>query len=171
MKDNKNNIPPEGHQPPPPPPQPEDHKHKHKHEKHHRRGPRPGTVILLLLVIAVAAVVVLWQNGLIHIGKEAGQGAGEGGTSVVSSAPESTASEVSTVVEIKIDKEKIFLDGKEVANAEELKNKITEIGNKKNYVLVHETAIKATYDDVKSVLTELERALSIKVDYNDDSGN
>lgn len=169
MKDNKNNIPPEGHQPPPPPP--EDHKHKHKHEKHHRRGPRVGTVLLLLLVIAVGAVVILWQNGLIHIGKEAGQGAGEGGESVVSSVPESAASEETTVVEIKIDKEKIFLDGKEVASAEELKNKITEIGDKKSYVLVHETAIKATYDDVKSVLTELERALSIKVDYNESTGN
>lgn len=171
MKDKRPNIPgnqlppPEGHQPPPP----EDH--KHKHEKRHRRGPRLGTIILLLLVLAVAAVVILWQNGLIHIGKEAGQGAGEGGTSVVSSAPESTASEVSTVVEIKIDEEKIFLDGTEVASAEELKNKITEIGDKKSYVLVHETAIKATYDDVKAVLAELERALSIKVDYNESNGN
>lgn len=167
MKDNKNNIPPEGHQPPPPPP--EDHKRKRRHEKHHRRGPRLGTIILLLLVIAVAAVVVLWQNGLIHIGKEAGQGAGEGGTSVVSSVPESTASEESTVVEIKIDKEKIFLDGKELANAEELKSKITEIGDKKTYDFVHDTAIKATYDEVKAVLSELERALSIKVDYNEAS--
>lgn len=167
MKDNKNNIPPEGHQPPPPPP--EDHKHKHRHEKRRRRGPRLGTIILLLLVLAVAAVVVLWQNGLIHIGKEAGQGVGEGGTSVASSVPESTASEESTVVEIKIDKEKIFLDGKELANAEELKSKITEIGDKKTYDFVHDTAIKATYDEVKAVLAELERALSIKVDYNEAS--
>lgn len=167
MKDNKNNIPPEGHQPPPPPP--EDHKHKHRHEKRRRRGPRLGTIILLLFVLAVAAVVVLWQNGLIHIGKEAGQGAGEGGTSVASSVPESTASEESTVVEIKIDKEKIFLDGKELASAEELKSKITEIGDKKTYDFVHDTAIKATYDEVKAVLAELERALSIKVDYNEAS--
>lgn len=167
MKDNKNNIPPEGHQPPPPPP--EDHKHKHRHEKRRRRGPRLGTIILLLFVLAVAAVVVLWQNGLIHIGKEVGQGAGEGGTSVASSVPESTASEESTVVEIKIDKEKIFLDGKELASAEELKSKITEIGDKKTYDFVHDTAIKATYDEVKAVLAELERALSIKVDYNEAS--
>lgn len=165
MKDNKNNMPPASPQTPPPPPPPE--KPKHKREKRGRRGPRVGTVILLLLILAVAAVVILWQNGYIHIGKEAGQGAGEGGTSVVSSAPESAASEASTVVEIKIDQEKIYLDGAEVASAEELKNKITEIGDKKSYVLVHETAIKATYDDVKAVLVELERSLSLKVDYND----
>lgn len=159
------NVPPEGHQPPPPPPE----KHKHKREKRRRRGPRLGTILLLLLVLAVAAVVILWQNGLIHIGKEAGQGEGEGGTSVVSSVPESTVSEEATVVEIKIDKEKIFLDGKEIATAEELKAKIIEIGDKKTYDFVHDTAIKATYDEVKAVLAELERALNIKVDYNEAS--
>lgn len=165
MKDDKNH--PTGQHVPPSPP-PEDHKHKHKHEKHHRHGPHLGTILLLLLVLAVAAFVILWQNGYIHIGKEAGKGEGEGGTSIVSSVPEATQSEGSTVVEIKIDQEKIFFDGAEVASAEELKNKITEIGDKKSYVLVHETAIKATYDEVKAVLVELERALSIKVDYNDD---
>lgn len=161
MKDK--NLPPEGHQPPPPPPE------KRHREKHHRRGPSFGTILLLILILAVAVVVILWRNDLIHIGKEAGNGEGDGGTSVVSSAPEPTSSEESTEIEIKIDNDKIYFDGNEVANADELKSKITEIGNKKTYNFVHDGAIKGTYDDVKSVLNDLERALSIKVNYNETS--
>jgi len=161
MKRHEKNLPPEGHQPPPPPP--------HEKHKHRRRGPRVGTVILLLVIIAVAAVVILWQNGLIHFGRENGQGAGEGGTSVVSNAADSSeTSAESSVVEIKVENEKIYLDGKELANAEELKSKITETGDKKTYNFVHESAIKSAYDDVKAVLSDLERALGIKVNYNDE---
>lgn len=163
MKDHEKKSPNEGHQPPPPP-------EKHKREKRRRRrGPSLGSILLLLFILAVATFVILWKNGLIHIGKEAGQGAGEGGTSVVESSDMSVTSVESSVVEVKVDNDKIFLDGKEIANANELKEKITEIGDKKTYNFVHEGAIKATYDEVKSVLSELERALSIKVDYNDTS--
>lgn len=163
MKDHKKNLPNEGHQPPPP------HEHHKREKKCRRRGPSLGSILLLLLILAVAAFVILWKNGLIHIGKEAGQGAGEGGTSIIESSDTSVTSVESSVVEIKVDNDKIFLDGKEIANADELKEKITEIGNKKTYDFVHEGAIKATYDEVKAVLSELERALSIKVDYNDTS--
>lgn len=163
MKD-KNLPPMQPGQPAPPPPE----KH-HKREKRRRRGPSFGFIFVLILVLAVAAVVILWKNGLIHIGKEAGDGAGSGGTSVVSSAEESTVSEESSVVEIKIENEKIFIDGAEVANAEELKSKITETGDKKSYNFVHDSAIKSTYDEVKAVLNELEKALDLKINYNETS--
>lgn len=161
MKKHEKNLPPEGHQPPPPP--------SHEKHKRRRRGPRLGTVLLLIVVIAVAAVVILWQNGLIHFGRESGHGAGEGGTSVVSDAGDSSeTSAESSVIEIKVENEKIYFDGKELANAEELKSGITETGSKKTYNFIHESAIKSAYDEVKSVLADLERALGIKVNYNED---
>lgn len=161
MKDNRKNLPPEGHRPPP--------EKRHKREKRRGRGPSFGFIFFLILILAVATFVILWKNGLIHIGKESGDGAGSGGSSVVSDAEMSETSVESNVVEIKVDNEKIYLDGSEVASAEELKSKITEIGDKKTYNFVHESAIKATYDEVKGVLANLERALSIKVNYNETS--
>ena len=128
----------------------------------------------MILALLVAAAVILWQNGFFSFGR--GNGDGEGsGNAIVSNVTDNSAeggdsSEAEpTVVEIKVDNEKIYLDGVEVANAAELKNKITEIGDKKTYNFVHETAIKATYDEVKAVLADLERALSIKVNYNDEA--
>ena len=163
MKDKQKNLPPEGHQPPPP------DKH-HKHEKHRRRGPSFGFIFFLLLILAVAALVLLWKLGYIHIGKDSGDGAGSGGSSVVSAADSSDTSseEESTVIEIKVDMETIWFDGTELSSAEELKEKITEIGDKKSYNFVHDSAIKSAYDEVKAVLTDLERALNIKVNYNDE---
>lgn len=167
MKKHDKNLPPEGHQPP--------HEKPHKHEKHHhhRRGPSAGLVILILLVLGVAAFYVLWQNGFFHFGKGSGDGEGSG-TAVVSNVTEGSqpggesSKQESAVVEVKVDNDKIYLDGEQFASAEELKNKITEIGDKKTYNFVHDTAIKATYDEVKAVLSDLERALSIKVNYNDE---
>lgn len=162
MKKHDKNLPPEGHQPPPPP-----------HEKRRRHRPHFGTVLLLILILAVAAVVILWQNGYIHFGKDSGQGSGEGGTSIVSNAADSSETENSensaenTVIEIKVENETIYFGGTELANAEELKNKITETGTGKTYEFIHDSAIKSAYDEVKTVLTDLERALGIKVNYND----
>ena len=165
MKDKHKNLPPAGHQAPPPP-----EKH-HKHEKRRRRGPSFGFIFLLLLVLAVAALVLLWKLGYIHFGKDSGDGGDTNGvSSVVTSTGTSDTSteEESTVIEIKVDTETIYFDGAQLASAEELKAKITEIGDKKTYNFVHDTAIKATYDEVKAVLTELEKALDIKVNYNDE---
>ncbi len=162
MKKHDKKLPPEGHQPPPP------EKHKRR-----RRGPRFGMVLLIILILAVAAVVILWQNGYIHFGKDSGQGSGDGGASIVSNAADSSETDnsensaESTVIEIRVENETIFFDGTELANAEELKSKITETSDKKTYNFVHESAIKSAYDEVKSVLTDLERALGIKVNYND----
>ena len=163
-KDHQKNLPPAGHQAPPPPPD----KH-HKHEKHHRRGPSFGLIFFLLLILAIAALVVLWKLGYIHIGKESGDGAGSGGSSVVTSAgtSETSAEEESTVIEIRVNVETIYFDGTKLASAEELKAKITEIGDKKTYDFIDDNAIKSTYDEAKAVMTELEKALDIKVNYID----
>lgn len=159
MKKHDKNLPPEGHQPPPP------------REHRRRRGGGGVIVVLVLLVLLIAAGYILWQNGFFSFGK--GNGDGEGSGNAVVSNPAAISAEISaepesTVAEIKIENDKIFFDGEQLASAEELKNKITEIGDKKAYNLVHDNAIKATYDEVKAVLTELERALNIKVNYNDE---
>lgn len=163
MKKHDKNLPPEPHRPPPP-------EKPHRHE-HRRRGGGGALVVLILIILLVAAGYILWQNGFFSFGKGDGDGEGSGNAVVsnaaVNSAEESAEPE-STVVEVKVDNNKIYLDGVEVASAEELKNKITEIGDKKTYNFVHETAIKSTYDEVKAVLSDLERALNIKVNYNDE---
>lgn len=166
MKKHDKNLPPEGHHPPPPPEKP------HKHGRR-RRGGGGVLVVLILIVLLVAAGYILWKNGFFSFGKGNGDGDGSGsGNAVVSNVAANSADESaepeSAVVEVKVDNNKIYLDGVEVASAEELKNKITEIGDKKTYNFVHETAIKSTYDEVKAVLFDLERALSIKVNYNDE---
>ena len=168
MKDDQKHLPPAGQQTPPPP----HHDKPHKKEKRRRRGPSFGFIFLLLLVLAVAALVALWKLGYIHIGKDSGRGgADNGGSSVVTSTDSNDSSEAeSTVIEIRVKENTIYFDGAELANADELKNKITEIGNKKSYSFVDDNAIKATYDEVKAVLGELERALDIKVDYNETNG-
>lgn len=161
MKDHQKNLPPS------PPP----HEKHHKKEKRRRRGPSFGFIFLLLLILAVAAIFLLWKLGYIGFGKGSGDGEGSGGeSSAVTSAEVSDtgSEEESTVIEIRVDTETIYFDGTELASADELKEKITEIGNKKTYNFVHDSAIKATYDEVKAVLTDLERALDIKVNYNDE---
>lgn len=169
MKKHEPQLPPEGHQPPP------DKHHKHEKHHHHRRGPSVGLVLLLLILLGAAAFYILWQNGFFHFGTGSGDGEGSGsGSAVVSNVTEGSqpggdsSKQESTVVEIKVDNDKIYLDGEQLAGAEELKSRITEIGDKKTYNFVHDSAIKATYDEVKSVLSDLERALSIKVNYNDE---
>ena len=152
----------------PPAPPPDKH---HKHEKHRRRGPSIGCfIIILFFILTIAALFVLWKLGYISFGKGSGDGEGSGNSSVVSAADSSDtgSEEETTVIEIKVDMETIYFDGKELASADELKEKITETGDKKTYNFVHDSAIKATYDEVKAVLTELEKALDIKVNYNDE---
>lgn len=162
MKDKQKNLPPS-------PPPPEKH---HKHEKRRRRGPSIGCFIFLLFfILTIAAIFLLWKLGYISFGKGSGDGEGSGGeSSAVTSADVSDtgSEEESTVIEIRVDTETIYFDGTELASADELKEKITEIGDKKTYNFVHDSAIKATYDEVKAVLIDLERALNIKINYNDE---
>lgn len=68
---------------------------------------------------------------------------------------------------VRINGNDIFLDGEQCENASALKNLITALGTKKDYEFDHSAAIKSTYDEVKQVLTELENALDIKVNYNE----
>lgn len=130
------------------------------------------SAIILLVILAIVIAAVLIFTGVIKINFGEGGFGGffpanntaegsEGGT-----ADTTEAEQQSNTVIIKIDGSDIYFDDVLCADETELKNKITETGTKKEYELVHDTAIKATYDKVIAMLYELEEALEIKIDYN-----
>lgn len=132
-----------------------------------------AAAIILFILVAVIIVAVLIFTGVIKINfGEGGFGglfpnnsSGESSDNT-SDAANTTQEEQSNTVIIKIDDSNIYIDDVLCADETELKEKIMEIGTKKEYELIHDTAIKATYDKVVAVLYELEDALEIKINYN-----
>ena len=140
---------------------------KEERPKRRRRG-FPVILLLILLLVALIAVLLIFKP---FGGDGFGLGGGNSGSTSVSSdtsgsVPVSDSSE-SNIAVIRIDGNDIFLDGEKCENAAALKDKITALGTKKDYEIDHSAAIKAAYDEVKQVLTELENALDIKVNYNE----
>lgn len=139
-------------------------------EKPRRRRRRfPAALLLFLLLAAIIAALIIFKpfggNGF-GLGGNGNGGDSQSSGSVSDSTPESDSSESHTAI-IRIDGNDIFLDGEQYENAAVLKDKITALGVKKDYELDHSAAIKSTYDEVKQVLSELENALDIKVNYNE----
>ncbi|MBD5383849.1 MAG: hypothetical protein HDR72_02470 [Ruminococcaceae bacterium] len=144
-----------------------------REEKPKRRRRRFPVILFLLLLLAViiALLIVLKPFGgngfgVGGNGNNVNSGDGQSSGSVSDSIPESDSSQ-SNIAVIRIDGNDIFLDGEQCENAAALKDKITTLGTKKDYELDHSAAIKSTYDEVKQVLSELENALDIKVNYNE----
>ncbi len=146
----------------------------HKEPPHEERGKKPkrrkkhgGFILILLLIIIILILIIVmfdpfgWGGGSGFLGSSGGNSADNSSSSAESD------SDVSDTIVIKIDENTILIDGEECADENELKDKITDIGTDKKYELDHSTAIKETYDKVKSVLTELQDALNIEVDYNE----
>lgn len=131
-----------------------------------RRRRFPAVLLLFLLLAAIIAALIIFKpfggNGF-GLG---GNGNSQSSGSVSDSASESDSSESNTAL-IRIDGNDIFLDGEQCENAAALKDKITALGTEKDYELDHSAAIKSTYDEIKQVLSELENALDIKVNYNE----
>lgn len=136
-------------------------------EKHRRRRTPVLPVLVLLLIVLIALLVYF---------KPFGGGFGFGGGGETNGSPESggasdsadiSDSETSNIAVIRIDGNDIFLDGEQCESADALKDRITAVGTQKEYKVDHSTAIKSTYDEVKQVLSGLENALDIKVDYNE----
>ncbi|MCM1164423.1 MAG: hypothetical protein NC299_00225 [Lachnospiraceae bacterium] len=138
-----------------------------KPKRRRRRAPVILFLILLLLIIIVVLLVFKPFGGSgLGLGGNGSSGDSQGSSSASDSVSEPESSQ-SGVAVIRIDGTDIFLDGEKCESADALKEKITALGTKKEYELDHSTAIKATYDEVKQVLAELENALDIKVDYNE----
>lgn len=71
---------------------------------------------------------------------------------------------------IKIEESKIFVGGEECENVEALIDKINKISSQEKdtkYIFEHEYAIKATYDEVKQTLINLEETLGISIEYEE----
>lgn len=158
MKDNHN-----GHH---------EHHNKPKKEKHHRR--RHGGLILVLILIIVILILFLllfnpfgWGGGSGFFGNKGNESGDNTGSSTSSTVISDTSSEVSDTVIIKITENTITIDGQECADENVLKEMVMAIGTNKKYELDHSAAIKETYDKVKTVLTELQDALNIEVNYNE----
>lgn len=140
---------------------------KEERPRRRRRG-FPVLLLLILLILAIVAILLIFKP---FGGDGFGLGGGNQGSASTSSdtsgsAPASDSSETNIAV-IRIDGNDIYLDGEKCENAAALKDKITALGTKKDYEIDHSAAIKATYDEVKQVLTELENALDINVNYNE----
>ena len=71
---------------------------------------------------------------------------------------------------IKVEEDHVYVGEEECADLEDLSDKISKINSQKKnvkYIFEHEYAIKATYDDVKQTLLNLEETLGISVDYTE----
>lgn len=121
-------------------------------------------LLLLLLLAVIAALLIIFKPF-----GSGGFGFGPGGDSGSNSQGGSASSVESqaNIAVIRIDGNDIFLDGEKCSSVDDLESKITAIGKNKDYTLDHETAIKSTYDEVKQMLSGLEDALDIKVNYNE----
>lgn len=122
-------------------------------------------VFLLLVVLLVIIIAVLFFTGILGGG---GFGLGGGGNSdnVNGGSDTSEVEETSNIISIRIEESSIYFGDELCADKEELKQKIIDIGNTKEYELIHDNAIKSVYDEVIEVLSELETALELKVNYN-----
>ncbi len=119
----------------------------------------------IISIIAVMALIVV----LLFVPKSCGSGNGDGeGTGTRTSiseseTPESGSAETRQAIDIKIEQDKIYLDGELCKDANELKDLITNIGTEKEYNFIFDEALKGTYDEVDAALSELEDALDIVI--------
>lgn len=145
--------------------------HGKKPKKEKRRRRHGGFILVLILIIVILILILLlfnpfgWGGGSGFLGGK-GNNSGDNNSSTTSVISD-TSSEISDTVVIRISENTITIDGEECADENALREKVTDIGTKKKYEIDHSTAIKETYDKVKAVLTDLQDALGIEVNYNE----
>lgn len=125
-------------------------------------------------IIIIVVIVLLLVCGGLTIGL-GGFGTGDGsgdGNQILNAFAEQKKDEEAQDEEviIKVEENKIYIGEEECADIEDLTdriNKISSQGKNTKYVFEHEYAIKATYDEVKRTLINLEETLGISVDYKE----
>ncbi len=122
-------------------------------------------VIVIVLVLACVGLTI----GLGRFGT--GDGSGDG-NQVLSALPEDKQDEERQDKEviIKVEENKIYVSEEECTDVKDLTDKISKISSQRKdtkFVFEHEYAIKATYDDVKKTLMNLEETLGISIDYRE----
>lgn len=135
---------------------------KHNKMEHNRK--RRGKGISLLLLLALLVFPMLYFTGIFG-GEDFGFGSGIVNES--DNMNSTTGAEVvSNIIAIRIEETEIYFGDELCDSTDVLKQKITETSSSKEYELIHDNAIKSVYDEVIGVLSELETALDITVDYN-----
>lgn len=137
---------------------------KHNKMEHNRK--RRGKGILLLLLLALIVFPMLYFTGIFG-GGGFGFGSGIVNESDNDNMNSTTEAEVvSNIIAIRIEETEIYFGDELCDSTDVLKRKITETSSSKEYELIHDKAIKSVYDEVIEVLSELETALDLTVDYN-----
>ena len=119
-----------------------------------------------IILIAIIILAILFFKGGLGFGNGLGFGSGMGDSdSIVSQVDDSKTAETgSNVIVIKVYEDKILYDGKEVSDTEELKKLISDDAAKgASFTFEQEYGIKATLDEVKALLTELEKSIDIQI--------
>lgn len=143
-----------------------------KKEKNKRGGSKVKKVFIIVIILIVAAIILYFVFGK-GLGFGGGEGSGENSVSYSDSSvktsdnPDETSSspdegENSPIV-IRVSENEIYFGETLCADTEELKAKITENSEGKEYVFQDDSAIKSTYDEVEQLLSELKESLKIIV--------
>lgn len=125
-------------------------------------------IIIIVGIVLVFACVGL-TIGLGGFGT--GDGSGDGNQILSAFAEEKPREEPEdNAVIIKVEENKIYVGEEECADIEDMTDRISKISSQEKdteYVFEHEYAIKATYDEVKKTLMNLEATLGISIDYRE----
>ena len=121
-----------------------------------------------IILIAALIFIVLRLTGGFGFGSGRGFGTGESTASVnLTNDTKETEFASANEIVIKVAEDKIYYNGEQVADIEELKSKISDDeAAGATFVLEQEYAIKATMDEVLALLADLEKSIGIKVTYN-----
>ena len=125
------------------------------------------------IIIIVVVIVLILTCGITFVLRGFGTGDGSGDGNQVINVHTEEKNDVELQDEdviIKVEENKIYFEGEECADVEDLTDRISKISSQKKdmkYVFEHEYAIKSTYDEVKQTLINLEETLGISIDYRE----
>ena len=125
--------------------------------------------IIIIVVIVLALACVGLRIGLGGFGTGDGSGDGNQVLSAFAEEKQREEPEDNSVI-IKVEENKIYVGYEECADIEDMTDRISKISSQvkdTEYVFEHEYAIKATYDEVKKILMNLEETLGISIDYRE----
>ncbi len=126
--------------------------------------------LVALIILVVAALLVLLFGGQFGFGPGRGLGFGESVTSTNTTDTTEEVRETETAeakeIIIKVEEDKIYYGGEEVADIEELKTRISDDeAAGATFIFESEYGIKSTMDEVHTLLEELEKSIGIQVEY------
>jgi len=125
----------------------------------------------IIMVVVMIVLILIFGVTIGKVGFGTGNGSEEGNQVLDSLLEEKQAvAQQDQEVVIRIDEDKIYVGEEECTDIEDLKDRIIKINSQENvtqYVLEHEYAIKATYDEVIQTLFSLEETLGISIDYKE----